>query len=45
MAKTYAGKISNKGTQEVKAIFPTEKGKSGKVTRGEDLRSKKGGKK
>lgn len=45
MAKTYAGKISNKGSQEVKAIFPTEKGKNGKVTKGEDLRSKKGGKK
>ena len=45
MAKTYAGKISNKASQEVKAIFPAEKGKGGKVTKGEDLRAKKGGKK
>ncbi|MGN1413523.1 MAG: hypothetical protein ACI4WY_04680 [Anaerovoracaceae bacterium] len=42
---TYAGKISNAGTQEVKAIFPAEKGKGGKVTKGEDLRTGKGGKK
>lgn len=41
---TYAGKISNAGSQEVKAIFPAEKGKSGKVTKGEDLRTGKGGK-
>lgn len=40
----YAGKISNKGSQEVKAVFPQSGGKSAKVTRGEDLRAKKSGK-
>lgn len=40
----YAGKISNKGAQEVKAVFPQSCGKSSKVTTGNDLRNKKGGK-
>lgn len=44
MKKTYAGKIKNTANQEVKALFPAGKGKSGKVTKGTDLRSK-GGKK
>ncbi len=42
---TYAGKIENKGSQVVEALFPAGRGKSGKVTKGEDLRAKKGGKK
>lgn len=41
---TYAGKITNKGSQEVEAIFKPERGKSGTVKKGEDLRTK-GGKK
>lgn len=40
----YAGKISNKGSQEVKAVFSQPSGKSAKVVRGNDLRAKKGGK-
>ena len=42
---TYAGKIKNTGSQEVKALFPVEKGKGGKVHKGTDLRAGKGGKK
>ena len=42
---TYAGKIKNTGSQEVKALYPVEKGKGGKVHKGEDLRAGKGGKK
>lgn len=41
---TYAGKITNKGSQTVEAIFKPEKGKSGKVKTGEDLRTKGGNK-
>ncbi|MBQ4649885.1 MAG: hypothetical protein IJB73_04210 [Firmicutes bacterium] len=45
MKKTYAGKISGKGSQIVEPVFKSEKGKSGKVTKGDDLRTGKGGKK
>ena len=46
MKKSYAGKISNKGSQVVEPVFKSEKGKSGKVTKNDgDLRSGKGGKK
>lgn len=38
----YAGKIGNTGMQEVKAVFPASHNKSSKVTKGEDLRVKKG---
>lgn len=44
MKKSYAGKISNKGSQKVDALFPQTKGKSGVKKTGDDLRSK-GGKK
>lgn len=40
----YAGKISNKGSQEVKAVFSQSSGKSAKVSKGDDLRTKKSGK-
>ena len=36
----YKGKISNKGSQEVKALFGTTAGKSPKVKTGGDLRAK-----
>lgn len=39
--RSYAGKLSNRGVQEVKAVFPQGKPKGGKVKRGEDLRSGK----
>lgn len=39
---TYAGKITNKGSQKVDAIFTPERGKSGVVKKGEDLRTKGG---
>lgn len=39
---TYAGKITNKGSQTVEAIFKAEKGKKGIVKTGEDLRTKGG---
>lgn len=43
MAKgTYAGKISNGGTQHVKAIFTPDKAKKGTVKTGSDLRVKGG---
>lgn len=38
----YAGKIGNAGAQQVKAVFPASHSKSSKVTKGEDLRVKKG---
>lgn len=38
----YAGKIKNTGSQIVEAVFPAEKGKSGKVNKGADLRTKGG---
>lgn len=41
MAKTYAGKIKNLGTQAVEALFKKGAKKSGKVKEGKDLRSKK----
>lgn len=40
----YAGKISNKGAQQVKAVYSQGKAKSDKVTTGNDLRTKKNGK-
>lgn len=40
----YAGRISNKGSQVVEPPITQEKGKSGTVIRGNDLRSGKGGK-
>lgn len=39
---TYAGKITNKGSQTVEAIFKQESGKKGIVKKGEDLRTKGG---
>ena len=36
----YKGKISNKGVQEVKAVYKTPAGKSPKVVSGGDLRAK-----
>lgn len=44
MTKTYAGKISNKSMQEVKAAYPQPAGKAPKKETGGDLRAKKGGK-
>lgn len=44
MKQSYAGKISNKSSQEVDALFPQKKGKSPTVKKGGDLRVK-GGKK
>lgn len=41
---TYAGKIQNSGSQEVKALFETPKGKGPVKKTGTDLRTK-GGKK
>lgn len=37
----YAGKVSSRGGQVVKAVYPAAGGKSGKVSRGEDLRDGK----
>ena len=45
MAKGYAGKITNKGAQEVKAPFAQAEGKKPTVKMGGDLRSGKSGKK
>lgn len=39
--KSYAGKVSNKGAQEVKALYPQGKPKGATVKKGGDLRSKK----
>lgn len=39
---TYAGKITNKGSQTVEAIFKPENGKKGIVKKGDDLRVKGG---
>lgn len=39
---TYAGKIANKGSQKVEALFKPGRGKSGIVKKGEDLRTKGG---
>lgn len=36
----YAGKVKNTGSQIVEAVFPAEKGKTGTVKKGSDLRSK-----
>lgn len=38
--KSYAGKIINKGSQTVKALFGTTEGKKPKVHSGGDLRAK-----
>ena len=40
----YKGKISNKGSQEVKAPYNQPKGKSPKVVSGGDLRARKSSK-
>lgn len=42
MKNSYAGRINNRGQQEVKALFSTPKGKSPKVKTGSDLRAKGG---
>lgn len=42
--KTYAGRISNKGAQEVKAPYAQGKGVAPKTKEGGDLRSAKSGK-
>jgi len=39
MEKTYAGSISNKGAQEVKALHSVGTSSASKVKRGKDLRS------
>ncbi len=39
---SYAGKITNKGSQTVEAIFKQEGGKKGIVKKGDDLRVKGG---
>ena len=39
---TYAGKITNKGSQTVEAIFKPENSKKGIVKKGDDLRVKGG---
>lgn len=41
---TYAGRISNRGSQVVEPPIAQDKGKGGTVLRGTDLRSGKGGK-
>ena len=38
--KSYEGKIKNSGAQKVEALFKTPAAKKGKVTTGNDLRSK-----
>lgn len=42
--KSYIGRISNKGAQEVKAPYPQSKPKGAAVKTGGDLRSKKSNK-
>lgn len=44
MEKSYAGKIKNKGSQTVEALFKTNASKSPKVKTGGDLRAKKSSK-
>lgn len=44
MEKSYIGKISNKGSQEVIAPIEQPKGKTPKVVTGGDLRAKKSNK-
>lgn len=44
MEKSYAGKIENKGSQKVEALFKTKSSKSPKVKTGGDLRAKKSSK-
>jgi hypothetical protein len=44
MKKSYAGKVTNQGSQKVDALFPQKKGKGGVKKTGDDLRTK-GGKK
>ena len=41
MKKSYAGKIKNKGSKKVEAIFKTEGSKKPTVKSGGDLRAKK----
>ena len=41
MKKSYAGKISGRGTEYVSALFPKKAGKSPKVIKGGDLRQGK----
>ncbi len=42
--KSYAGNITNKGTQTVEAVYPQKKGKAPVKKTGEDLRTKGGNK-
>jgi hypothetical protein len=44
MDKSYAGKIKNRGSQKVEAIFKTEGSKKPTVKTGGDLRAKKSSK-
>lgn len=44
MEKSYAGKIKNKGSQLVEALFKTNGSKKPKVKTGGDLRAKKSSK-
>lgn len=44
MERSYAGKIKNKGSQKVEAIFKTEGSKKPTVKTGGDLRAKKSSK-
>lgn len=44
MEKSYAGKIKNKGSQKVEALFKTEGSKKPTVKTGGDLRAKKSSK-
>jgi hypothetical protein len=44
MEKSYAGKIKNRGSQKVEAIFKTEGSKKPTVKTGGDLRAKKSSK-
>ena len=44
MEKSYAGKIKNRGTQKVEAIFKSEVSKKPTVKTGGDLRAKKSSK-
>ncbi len=44
MKESYAGKIKNRGSQKVEALFKTAGSKSPKVKTGGDLRAKKSSK-
>ena len=44
MKQSHAGKINNKGSQKVEALFKTNRSKKPTVKMGNDLRSKKSSK-